>query len=435
MSCYGLARFQCSTRMSESSDMAKSWANYFFPGDKIMKNNIVLLNINLYVMEETSLTNKEEKRLYYKSLFDEAMAYELGERGFPINQQEAFKRYLACAEYYDEDPECGAARDSLEKVGTYYDEDITPPDYEKAFVWYKKSYDAGNFDVASRLGEMYEQGLGTPVDYAKAVECYRKACFHPELTERVYAIYKEKKLNDPVEEEQARIDAAHYRREQHRKTSWHVSMLADLSAQTPEPSFSKELFVDYYTHRFEGDLIKYFDIERCSDRRGYPVVLFMEMFNQHNVRRCDIHWQGLTHYYMFSSAVFYMALCTQTIGHLYGYQQMENYMCASGWPALCCGMGGVMHPIHTILESDLFPSKSFDSDYLNVLDMAGEYLVEDFLNFFKPAVANLNAKAHTELLKVVDINDLRKELEEQTSLYRNWILDPETQYPSYYVKR
>ena len=78
MSCYGLARFHCSTRMSESSDMAKSWANYFCIGDKIMKNNIVLLNKNLYVMEETLLTNKEEKRLYYKSLFDEAMAYELG---------------------------------------------------------------------------------------------------------------------------------------------------------------------------------------------------------------------------------------------------------------------------------------------------------------------------------------------------------------------
>ena len=66
------------------------------------------------VIFKVFVNEKEEKRLYYKSLFDEAMAYELGERGFPINQQEAFKRYLACAEYYDEDPECEAARESLE---------------------------------------------------------------------------------------------------------------------------------------------------------------------------------------------------------------------------------------------------------------------------------------------------------------------------------
>jgi hypothetical protein len=96
-------------------------------------------------------------------------------------------------------------------------------------------------------------------------------------------------------------------------------------------------------------------------------------------------------------------------------------------------MGGLMNPIQTVWESGLTPSKG-DQSYIQTLLTAGEYLKADFLDFFKPCVANLNHSAHSRLLSVVKIDELSAEFDLQQQKYCDWIRYPEIGYESHYVK-
>lgn len=49
------------------------------------------------------------------------------------------------------------------------------PDYQSAFLWYKKAADLGNAQAQLNLGHLYEQGLGVPKDPVAAMQWYRKA--------------------------------------------------------------------------------------------------------------------------------------------------------------------------------------------------------------------------------------------------------------------
>lgn len=192
-----------------------------------------------------------------------------------------------------------------------------------------------------------------------------------------------------------------------------------------------ESFVSYYTTRFESDLRTFYDITNDFGDRTYPFVLEMPC-RVTNLRRKDMVWDDLNHYYMFSAAVFYMSMCTQIIGRMYGWHQMENFMRASGWPMLSCGMGGLMHPIQVMWESELYPICSDDS-YSETLLNAGKYLKKDFLDFMKKGVRCLNRSAHNALVDAVDINGLSVLFDKQEMLYCEWIRNRETKYESIYV--
>ena len=192
-----------------------------------------------------------------------------------------------------------------------------------------------------------------------------------------------------------------------------------------------EEFIAYYTRQFESDLRRFFDISNDFGDRSYPFVLEMPC-RVTNIRRRSMVWDDLNHYYMFSAAVFYMSMCTQLVGRLYGWHQMENFMRASGWPMLSCGMGGLMHPIQVMWESELYPMCSDDS-YTETLLNAGKYLKKDFMDFMQKGVPCLNRLAHNSLVDVVDIAQLYELFDEQEKLYCDWIKDPETKYESYYV--
>jgi hypothetical protein len=61
-------------------------------------------------------------------------------------------------------------------VGEIYERGLgTAPDYAKAALWYQKAADQGYARAAINLGFLYEQGLGVPKDPAKALALYRKA--------------------------------------------------------------------------------------------------------------------------------------------------------------------------------------------------------------------------------------------------------------------
>ena len=192
-----------------------------------------------------------------------------------------------------------------------------------------------------------------------------------------------------------------------------------------------ESFVSYYTTRFESDLRTFYDISNDFGDRTYPFVLEMPC-RVTNLRRKDMVWDDLNHYYMFSAAVFYMSMCTQIIGRMYGWHQMENFMRASGWPMLSCGMGGLMHPIQVMWESELYPISSDDS-YTETLLNAGKYLKKDFLDFMKKGARCLNRSAHDCLVGTIETNDLSDLFDKQQMLYCEWIKNPETMYEGNYV--
>ncbi|MBR5163548.1 MAG: sel1 repeat family protein, partial [Schwartzia sp.] len=51
----------------------------------------------------------------------------------------------------------------------------TKVDMEKAIAWYKRAANAGDFESAKELGEIYDYGRGVEVDKSKAVRWYEKA--------------------------------------------------------------------------------------------------------------------------------------------------------------------------------------------------------------------------------------------------------------------
>lgn len=174
-------------------------------------------------------------------------------------------------------------------------------------------------------------------------------------------------------------------------------------------------FVEYCTHRFESDLRMFFDVRNDFGDGSYPFVLEMPC-GVTNLRRRLMVWDDQDHYDMFSAAVFYMSMCTQIVGRLYGYHQMENFLRASGWPMLNCGMGGLMHPIQVMMESGLCPAGA-DGNYIKTLCNVGKYLKKSFLAM----VADHN---------VMDLSEL---FDQQVWLYCEWIRDRDTKYESYFV--
>ena len=112
---------------------------------------------------------------------------------------------------------------------------------------------------------------------------------------------------------------------------------------------------------------------------------------------------------------------------------MENFMRASGWPMLnCCVMGGYMHPIMVIMDSDLYPQLA-DDKYFDVLHVASDYLLADFLNFFSGHAVNLNPKAYRQLCDFVIPQDVETEMRAQVALYESWLKGDKVDFPDIYV--
>lgn len=195
----------------------------------------------------------------------------------------------------------------------------------------------------------------------------------------------------------------------------------------------QERFISYYTRMFPSDLKSFYDIRNDFGDRTYPFVLSMACDEHSNTHRRSMKWDGIDHFNMFSVSVFFTSMCTQVIGKLYGWFQMENFMRASGWPMLNCGMGGLMHPIQVISESNLNPKENIEG-YVDVLHVASEYLAADFLDFFSGHAANLNSNAYHQLCDVVIPQEVASEFQKQVVLYEAWISNPEVRCESIYVK-
>ena len=194
-----------------------------------------------------------------------------------------------------------------------------------------------------------------------------------------------------------------------------------------------DLFVSYYTKRFSSDLKSFYDIRNDFGDGSYPFVLMMTCGEHSNTHRKSMKWDDIVHFYMFSVAVFFTSMCSQVIGRLYGWFQMENFLRASGWPMLNCGMGGLMHPIVVIEDSMLYPKEDKDR-YYDILHVASDYLEADFLDFFSGHAANLNSNAYRQLCDIVIPQEVASEFQTQVSLYEAYIGNPEIWFQGIYVK-
>lgn len=190
-------------------------------------------------------------------------------------------------------------------------------------------------------------------------------------------------------------------------------------------------FVEYYNRQFTYDLKKFYNITQDFGDRSYPFVLGMT--KSYNPERQDIDWKDINHYYMFSVGVYFMSMCTQCVGKLFGWHQMENFMRASGWPMLSCGMGGLMSPIQVVIESELYPVPGSEAKYHEVFHAAEDYLTRSFLEFLSGNTANINAIAYDSLCAEANANAAAEEVAEQTKRFECWIDDPSTTFPSLYI--
>lgn len=376
----------------------------------------------------------EDKRKQIEKLAEEAMNYEFGENGKEMNIEKAFELYKKCAEYYDEDPGCKAAAEQLENVGRFYYEGEGPvaQNFPEALKWYEKALKANALDFHfGDLARIYEEGLGTDVNLEKASELYLLS-EDMEDWNRAYDIYHTGRINDPTKEKEIRLKIAIEKRDRPLHLIFINIVAPAYIAATQSnlmPTFSKELFIKYFNSDFHADLRTFFDFSYDYGDRTYTFVKFVACFNEENRARLTMKWKGVLHYHMFSVAVFHIHSMAQVIGHLYGYRLMEDFLRASGWPLIHCGLGGHMHPIQVMYEGNLYPRKSQFESYINILNISKDFIKEYFSYFLQGNAPNSNPDAYTRLCKVANIEALLDDLDAITDNYVKWINDPDMTYP------
>lgn len=170
----------------------------------------------------------------------------------------------------------------------------------------------------------------------------------------------------------------------------------------------------YYNEFFWDDLQKAYQIDELEDC-SYSMLIF---FKDNKVGEMPITWEGFNHFHLFSQGVFFMSLCQQVVGKLYGWDAMQSFMTTTNLPMISCYMAGLCHPIYTIQYAELFHLEGFEVPYCDLLDLSLQYHIEAMSN--ELAGSNIN------------IQDVIKEMSAQVELLKSWVKDPNTGYPCVY---
>ena len=199
-----------------------------------------------------------------------------------------------------------------------------------------------------------------------------------------------------------------------------------------EPPVTHETFAEYFYCRFPSDLRKYYHVRNDFDDGSYLYVQEMcSAFD--NVKRRWMECDGVNHFCMFSASVYFVAMFSQVIGRLYGWPQMLNFLRITDWPMLCCGAGGVMHPIQTMWESELLPY-GMESIYDDVMNIAQDCLIQEYVQFLKGKSLDLEHNStYKKLCEVVNIRQVLNEVTDQISQYRNWLKNHDLEYNRCYI--
>lgn len=116
-----------------------------------------------------------------------------------------------------------------------------------------------------------------------------------------------------------------------------------------------DYFREYYqSGEFEEGLKIYFKITQSSN--GLSKILHVDRHFNDNVvapylAMTDEDYMGKS--ICFAIVFYYVCLCNYLINRLAGKEALKDFLKASGWPIVSCGLGGIMNPNHTMVEADL----------------------------------------------------------------------------------
>ena len=94
--------------------------------------------------------------------------------------------------------------------------------------------------------------------------------------------------------------------------------------------------------------------------------------------------------FYFSFCVFFHCLQAQAIFKLSGRGVMYRFHAETGVPMISCGLGGVMHPAHTLYEAELLPEQGEVECYIQ--------MINTILPAIRPQVEELGKYAPVEAM-------------------------------------
>jgi len=149
-----------------------------------------------------------------------------------------------------------------------------------------------------------------------------------------------------------------------------------------------EGYKSYYSSlEFQKDLMRWFDVSKSCTRPRFPWIGYADRyFNKQRPNGMPAATREKSFY--FSFCVFFHCLQAQAIFKLSGRDVMCRFHAETGVPMISCGLGGVMHPAHTLYEAELLPEQGEVECYIQMINI--------ILPAIRPQVEELGAYAPVE---------------------------------------
>ena len=153
-----------------------------------------------------------------------------------------------------------------------------------------------------------------------------------------------------------------------------------------------EGYKQYYgSLEFQRDLMGYFNVSLSFAGRPYPMISHASpQFNPPRQEGCPSSSREKNFY--FSFCLFFYNLQAQSIYILSGKEMMDRFHAETGVPLISCGLGGVMHPAHVLLEAGLLPYGAEVPAYIQMINV--------ILAAIRSQVEELKAYADVEKLYI-----------------------------------
>ena len=123
----------------------------------------------------------------------------------------------------------------------------------------------------------------------------------------------------------------------------------------------------YGSLEFQRDLMRYFNVSRGYSGRPYPWIGYVSP-RSNPPRREGCPSSSRENNFYFSFCLFFHNLQAQSIFILSGRDMMDRFHAETGVPMISCGLGGIMHPAHVLLEAGLLPHGAEVPAYIKMID-------------------------------------------------------------------
>ena len=149
-----------------------------------------------------------------------------------------------------------------------------------------------------------------------------------------------------------------------------------------------EGYKSYYSSmEFQENLMRWFKVSKSNTKPKFPWIGFADRhFNEHRPNGMPAVTREKSFY--FSFCVFFHCLQAQAIFKLSGCEVMYRFHAETGVPMISCGLGGVMHPAHTLDEAELLPEPGEIECYIRMINTIQPAI--------RPQVEDLGAYAPVE---------------------------------------